>query len=170
MCYRGFPAHWVSDTVLPTAICARPKALLRELQLQDKINTPFYLMSKEERQNVLIARALIAQPQILVLDEPSTGLDIYAREHMLNTVRDLAQNQQVTVIYVTHYPEEIQPFMNKTLLLRDGQVFAQGNTDEIVTSSMISDLMREPVVVHRDEEGYMRMQIEAPTAVRNICY
>ena len=64
-------------------------------------------MSKEERQNVLIARALIAQPQILVLDEPSTGLDIYAREHMLNTVRDLAQNQQVTVIYVTHYPEEI---------------------------------------------------------------
>ena len=89
---------------------------------------------------------------------------------MLNTVRDLAQNQQVTVIYVTHYPEEIQPFMNKTLLLRDGQVFAQGNTNEIVTSSMISDLMREPVAVHRDEEGYMRMQIEAPTAVRSICY
>lgn len=148
----------------------KAKALLRELQLQDKINTPFYLMSKGERQNVLIARALIAQPQILVLDEPSTGLDIYAREHMLNTVRDLAQNQQVTVIYVTHYPEEIQPFMNKTLLLRDGQVFAQGNTNEIVTSSMISDLMREPVAVHRDEEGYMRMQIEAPTAVRSICY
>lgn len=148
----------------------KAKALLRELRLEDKINAPFYLMSKGERQNVLIARALITQPEILVLDEPSTGLDIYAREHMLNTVRDLAESQQVTIIYVTHYPEEIQPFLNKTLLMRDGQVFAQGNTDKIVTSTTISELMREQVTVHRDAEGYIRMQIKAPTEIRKICY
>lgn len=146
------------------------KTLLSELRLQDKINTPFYLMSKGERQNVLIARALIAKPDILVLDEPSMGLDIYAREYLLNTIRALADEQRATVIYVTHYPEEIQSFMNKTLLLRNGQVFAQGDTGEMMTSDMLSRFMQEEVVVHRDEENYLRMSVQAPTNILALCY
>ena len=146
------------------------KALLRELQLADKMNTPFCHMSKGERQNVLIARALIARPEILVLDEPSAGLDIYAREHMLNTVRDLAAHQNVTVLYVTHYPEEIQPFMNKTLLMRKGQVFAQGDTDSVVTSEYISRLMGDRTTVSRAADGRIRMGISAASRVRELCY
>lgn len=148
----------------------KAKVLLRELRLGNKINTPFYLMSKGERQNVLIARALITNPDILVLDEPSMGLDIYAREYLLNTVQTLADTQKVTVIYVTHYPEEIQPFMNKTLLLRHGQVYAQGDTEQMMTSDTLSGFIQEHITVHRDDQGQVRMSIDAPTNIPALCY
>lgn len=147
------------------------KALLGELRMGDKINTPFDFMSKGERQNILIARALIAQPEILVLDEPGTGLDVYAREHMMRTVQDLAESNQVTIIYVTHYPEEIQPFMNKTLLLRGGRVFAQGDTKDIITSKIISELMNEPIEIQHDDSSHLlRMTLDAPSAICSLCY
>lgn len=146
------------------------KALLRELRMGDKMDMPFDFMSKGEQQNVLIARALIADPEILVLDEPGTGLDVYAREHMMRTVRELAEQRRVTVIYVTHYPEEIQPFLRKTLLLQNGRVFAQGNTEEILTAETISSLLQEPVAIRRDAEGRVRMVLDAATAVGDICY
>ncbi|MBP3625562.1 MAG: ATP-binding cassette domain-containing protein, partial [Peptococcaceae bacterium] len=111
----------------------RAKALLRELRMEGKMNRPFNSLSKGERQNVLIARALITQPKVLVLDEPGTGLDIRAREHMMNTVRALAESKKVTIIYVTHYPEEVQPFMNKTMLLKNGRAFAKGDTESVLT-------------------------------------
>ena len=155
----------ITDTQIRQA-----KALLRELRMGDKMDMPFDFMSKGEQQNVLIARALIANPEILVLDEPGTGLDVYAREHMMRTVRELAEQRQVTVIYVTHYPEEIQPFLNKTLLLQNGKVFAQGDTADIITSEAISALLQEPVTIQQDEEGRVRMVLKAATAVGEICY
>lgn len=155
----------ITDTQIRQA-----KALLRELRMGDKMDMPFDFMSKGEQQNVLIARALIANPEILVLDEPGTGLDVYAREHMMRTVRELAEQRQVTVIYVTHYPEEIQPFLRKTLLLQDGRVFAQGDTADLVTSETISNLLHEKVTIHHEAEGRIRMLLDAATAVGDICY
>lgn len=146
------------------------KALLRELRMGDKMKQPFCLMSKGERQNVLIARAMITRPQILVLDEPGTGLDIYAREHMMNSVRMLAESGQVTVLYVTHYPEEIQPFMNKTMLLRNGRIFAQGNTEQIMTSENISALLQEQVQVYRNDHGTVEMRVQALSRLCQMCY
>lgn len=157
-------------SIVGDAEVQQAKHLLCELRLGDKINTPFCFMSKGERQNVLIARALIAEPEILVLDEPSMGLDIYAREYLLNTISALAAEKCVTVIYVTHYPEEIQPFMSKTLLLRHGHIFAQGDTEKMMTSDCLSDFMQERVTVHHDEEGFMRMSVEAPTNIPALCY
>ena len=69
----------------------RARSLLKALHLGRKIDQPFHLMSKGERQNVLIARALMAEPEILLLDEPCTGLDILAREQLLSTLRSMAQ-------------------------------------------------------------------------------
>ena len=146
------------------------KALLKEMRMGDKINTPFDFMSKGEQQNVLIARALMAEPEILVLDEPGTGLDVYAREHMLQTVQELAEKRQVTVIYVTHYPEEIQPFLQKTLLMQDGKVFAQGNTEDIMTSENISALLQDTVTIQHEAGNHIRMLLDASSAVGEICY
>lgn len=146
------------------------KALLKEMRMGDKINTPFDFMSKGEQQNVLIARALMAEPEILVLDEPGTGLDVYAREHMLQTVQELAEKRQVTVIYVTHYPEEIQPFLQKTLLMQDGKVFAQGNTEDIITSENISALLQDTVTIQHEAGNHIRMLLDASSAVGEICY
>ena len=158
------------DFSVTDAQIIKAKTLLRELRMGDKINTPFDFMSKGEQQNVLIARALIANPEILVLDEPGTGLDVHAREHMMHTVQELAQRHHVTVIYVTHYPEEIQPFLNKTLLLQNGQVFTQGNTEDIITSETISNLLHEPVQILHEADGRIHMQLNAVTAVSDICY
>lgn len=123
------------------------KKLLVHLNLGDKINRPFNMMSKGERQNVLIARALIARPEILLLDEPGTGLDVFAREKMLSIVRELADETNVTMIYVTHYPEEILDIFENCMLLKNGLVYTKGKTSEIMTSDRLSALLDYPVKV-----------------------
>lgn len=148
----------------------RAKALLRELRMEGKMNRTFNSMSKGERQNVLIARALITQPKILVLDEPGTGLDIRAREHMMNTVKALAESQKVTIIYVTHYPEEVQPFMNKTLLLKNGRAFAKGDTDSVLTAENLSILLDETVTVKQNTDGATMIKVEAPSYIADKFY
>lgn len=115
------------------------KYLLKELHLSTKIYQPFHMMSKGERQNTLIARALLSNPEILLLDEPCTGLDILAREHFLNTLKDLAEKSNLTIIYVTHHTEEILlDVFEKTLLLKNGLQFAQGDTKSLFTDEIFS--------------------------------
>ena len=125
------------------------------------------MLSKGERQNVLIARALFPNPEILVLDEPSSGLDVLAREHLLNTVRDLAQNTSVTIIYVTHYTEEILDIFQHTLLLKKGQVFAQGRTEELFTQPVISEFLGYPVQV-RQTDGPVQIELTASSRVKEL--
>lgn len=145
----------------------RAKEILKELRIIDKLDTPFCYLSKGEQQNVLLARALINQPRILVLDEPGTGFDIYAREYMLNTVEDLAKDERITVIYVTHYADEIRPFLNKTLLLKNGRVFAQGDTQEVLTTTNISNLIGDPVTVEQNAVSKkIEISLNAPSKIR----
>lgn len=106
---------------------------------------PFSMLSKGEQQNVLIARALMSEPQILVLDEPGTGLDVLAREEMLQHVNHLAETTKITIIYVTHYPEEIQSCFDHCLLLQHGKVLAQGTIQDIFQDGVLSDLLQIPV-------------------------
>lgn len=130
------------------------KKLLKELRLGDKINQPFCLMSKGERQCVLIARALISNPEILILDEPGTGLDIYAREYVLKTVEDLALHTDITLIYVTHYAEEILPMFDKILLMRDGKQYYQGKTEDAMNAEQLTDFLRYNADVQKNGDKY----------------
>lgn len=123
----------------------KAKHLLKELHLGERIYQPFHMMSKGERQNTLIARALLGKPEILLLDEPCTGLDILAREHLLNTLRDLANNSELTIIYVTHHTEEILlDVFKKTMLLKKGLMFAQGDTEEIFNDETFTAFLDAP--------------------------
>lgn len=130
----------------------RAKKIMYSLGLQEKIDQPFCLLSKGERQKVLIARALVTKPEILILDEPGTGLDIYAREYVLKTVETLAAQTNMTLIYVTHYAEEILPSFDKTMLLLDGRIYKQGKTEEIFSSDIISDFLKQSATVEHTEE------------------
>ena len=150
---------------IPDSANKRARALLRALNLGRKIEQPFHLLSKGERQNVLIARALLAQPEILLLDEPCTGLDILAREQLLSFLSQLARQEQMTILYVTHHTEEIllDVFQN-ALLLRDGQVFAQGPTPNLFTTETLSAFFDAPVTITpRAGHG-----LEANVAVENV--
>ena len=99
----------------------------------------FGALSSGERRRILIARALVHQPEVLVLDEPSTALDFAAAITLTATLRSLLGIGRDLVL-VTHHPGEIPPEINRVVLLRDGRVFADGKKREIITSARMSDL------------------------------
>ena len=131
----------------------KAKELVEELGIGNKFDMPFDMLSKGERQHVLIARAFMTAPEVLILDEPGTGLDVLARERLLKLVQVLAEKKNTTLIYVTHYLEEILPSFDKCLLLRNGAVFQCGLTKEIIQSDNLSDFFNYPVTIelHNDE-------------------
>jgi iron complex transport system ATP-binding protein len=146
----------------------RAKQLLIKLRLGNKMAQPFALMSKGERQCVLIARALISNPEILILDEPGTGLDIYAREYVLQAIADLAETTDMTIIYVTHYVEEILPMFDKTILMKDGYIVEQGKTGEMFENERLSQLLGYPVVATQDALGNVRVKLEVESTFRDL--
>ena len=127
-------------------------------------------MSKGERQNVLIARALITKPEILILDEPSSGLDLYARAHLATTIEKLALSGKVTIIYVTHYPEEIPSYIQKAMLLRNGQIFAKGSVKDLLTSTRITALLNKETDVYIDADGIFHMKLDTTSDIYELCY
>ena len=123
------------------------------MDMAGKIAQPFRELSKGERQKVLIARALIAEPEILLLDEPGTGLDVYARDQLLTMVRRLAE-KQLTIIYVTHYPEEILDIFEHCLLLKQGRIYRSGLTESLFTVETLSTFLNYPVRLKRELGHY----------------
>lgn len=97
------------------------------------------VLSQGERQRVLIARALMAKPAVLILDEPCAGLDPVAREHFLGFMQRLAaKKNSPTLLFVTHHVEEIVPAITHALLLREGRVISAGLLPEALTSRLLS--------------------------------
>ncbi|WP_066320775.1 ABC transporter ATP-binding protein [Bacillus sp. FJAT-29814] len=122
--------------------------LLEDLGCLEYANRNYETLSQGEKQRVLIARALMADPSLLILDEPTNGLDFIAREKLLESIETIGKKTVApTVIYVTHHVEEILPVFNKTLLLKDGQVFATGATKEMLSSEQLSQFFGLPVSV-----------------------
>ena len=110
----------------------------------------------------MIARALISEPELLILDEPGTGLDIFAREYMLQTVKDLADNKNITIVYVTHYPEEILPMFDKCVLMKDGAFYQVGRTEEVFTEENISTFIQNNVTIEsRLGHFYVSMDVDS---------
>ncbi|HEL7678915.1 TPA: ATP-binding cassette domain-containing protein [Stenotrophomonas maltophilia] len=107
-------------------------------------------LSAGETRRVLIARALVNRPQALLLDEPSTGLDLVAREQLVATMRVLAQ-QGITLVLVTHHIEEIIPEIERVVLLRDGRVLADGTRAELLRSAPLSAVFGGPITVCEQE-------------------
>jgi iron complex transport system ATP-binding protein len=139
--------------------------ILRELGCLDYANRDYDTLSQGEQQRVLIGRALMADPELLILDEPTNGLDFLAREELLESIGRIAERPDApTILYVTHHIEEILPAFNKTLLLKEGQVFDAGNTDELVTSDRMSEFFGIPVNVIWDNG---RPLLSKAQAVRN---
>lgn len=102
--------------------------------------------SQGEKQKVLIARALMASPKLLILDEPTNGLDFIAREDLLSTVEQLAvQVGGPTILFVTHHIEEVLPVFSHTLLLRQGTVYAQGERENVLNGARLTAFFKKKV-------------------------
>lgn len=157
-----------TDTVLSIVLSGKfgSIGLYNEIQEED-INRAQYLskllacdtflhqkyesLSQGEQQRVLIARALMASPELLILDEPCTALDMIAREQFLQFIEKIANEPEApTLIFVTHHVEEILPIFAHTLLLRNGEVFASGATKDILTESSLSAFFQHPISVQTE--------------------
>jgi iron complex transport system ATP-binding protein len=103
-------------------------------------------LSTGEARRVLIARALVHRPRALLLDEPCAGLDMASRRHFLESLRALARSGK-TLLLVTHHVEEILPEIDNVVLLRDGQVFKQGDKSSTLTDGALSETFGMPVRV-----------------------
>lgn len=136
------------------------KQLLTEMRLLDKLDYPFSFLSKGERQNILIARALLAKPTLYLLDEPMTGLDAVNKKSMMGLVERLASEPDLTLCYVTHHLDEISPdVFTHCLLLRKGRIFAAGQTIDLLTSERMSEFFRHSVTLCRSADGYYDMKV-----------
>jgi iron complex transport system ATP-binding protein len=113
--------------------------LLRFIGLARLATREWAYLSQGERQRVLIARALMARPRLLILDEPCAGLDPVAREHFLRFVEKLARRRNApALVLVTHHVEEITPAFTHALLLRGGRVLAAGPRASTLTTATFS--------------------------------
>lgn len=138
----------------------RAEALMKSLGCTALIERTYDTLSQGERQRVLIARALMASPKLLILDEPCTGLDVFAREQLLQMIGTVAAEVNApTIIYVTHHVEEILPCFTKTLLIKEGQVFAADHTSDVLTSALMSDFFEVPVeLLKRDGRNWLSVK------------
>ena len=105
-------------------------------------------LSQGEKQLLLIARSLMEEPEIIILDEATSGLDLFAREKLLAQIERIADLPQApTLIYVTHHAEEITQSMDHILLLRRGEIVAQGKKEEIITPQTLETFYENPVTI-----------------------
>jgi len=123
---------------------------------------PWAVLSQGERQRVLIARALIASPRLLILDEPCAGLDPVARERFLAFVESLIRTSGGPgLVLVTHHVEEITPGFTHALLLRSGRVLAQGPLRRTLTSATLSQAFGEAAAL-RQRAGRFHLHLPHP--------
>ncbi|MFZ5944679.1 MAG: ABC transporter ATP-binding protein [Bacillota bacterium] len=131
----------------------KARELLIKLGCSQLVERPYKTLSQGEKQKTVIARALMSSPKILILDEPCTGLDILAKEHLLSTIQKLSTEKDApTLIYVTHRVEEILPVFNNVLMLRKGEVYQTGQTKKVLTSANLSDFFAAPVEISWEYE------------------
>lgn len=132
---------------------------LASLQADNLADRIYMTLSQGEKQKILIARALMSQPKLLILDEPCSGLDIFARENLLRTIDQLGREEKgPTLIYVTHHIEEIMPIFDKALLLKKGTVHSQGESQSLLTSDNLTDFFGGPVEVdQRDGRSWLKV-------------
>ncbi|HEY2831762.1 MAG TPA: ABC transporter ATP-binding protein [Sporichthyaceae bacterium] len=129
----------------------RAELLLRVLGMSEYLNRTFGTLSEGERKRVQIARALMADPELLLLDEPAAGLDLGGREDLVRRLSRLARDSFApTMIMVTHHVEEIPPGITHVLMLRDGRVVASGELFTTLTEANLTACFGVPLVLSRD--------------------
>jgi iron complex transport system ATP-binding protein len=118
---------------------AQAMKLLKQVECAYLAERPWRVLSQGERQRVLIGRALMARPRVLILDEPCAGLDPAAREHFLDFIERLGgRKNSPTLIFVTHHVEEIMPVFSHVLMLKQGNVLAAGEKRKTMNSRNLS--------------------------------
>jgi iron complex transport system ATP-binding protein len=131
--------------------------MLRRVGCERYMNAKFGKLSQGEKQRIIIARALMANPRLLVLDEPCASLDLPAREAFLSTVTEIARRKTPSLIYVTHRIEEIPAGFTHALLIKAGRVLREGKIDAVLDNRHLSKCFGVKVKVSKWRNRYYAM-------------
>ncbi len=153
-----FATHGVfAHQIVTTDMRTRAAAALDRVGAGDLARRTMDTLSTGEARRVLIARALVHEPGVLVLDEPTRGLDFVARHAFMERVRDVAR-QGTTILLVTHYVEEIIPEIGRVVLLKRGRTAGDGPKTSMLTGDRLSDTFGAPLAVH-EASGYYHVRV-----------
>ena len=123
-------------------------ALFSVAQLEDR---PFHTLSEGERQRIVLARGLMSDPEVLILDEPAAGLDLGARELLIAAMAEIISGRAAPqVVLVTHHLEEIPQGITHALVMKAGEVFAAGPVGEVLTGRVLSEAFELALSVEND--------------------
>lgn len=137
---------------------ARAQQLLDDLGVGPMSRRTFDTMSDGERKRVLIARAQMPDPSLLLLDEPNAGLDLGAREQLVASLDSLSESNDIPVVLVTHHVDDIPPNFTHAHLLSAGSSVAAGHIADVITTEAISATFHWPIDVSRDSRGRFHAQ------------
>lgn len=122
-------------------------SLIRKFRLEHLMHSEYRFLSQGERRRTLIARALMNNPKLLILDEPCSGLDILSREEILDLIREVVEDK-CHLIYVTHHIEELTEEITHVMLLHEGDIIAAGPKREVLRDRLLSETFELPVQVN----------------------
>jgi iron complex transport system ATP-binding protein len=146
---------------------AQAMRILRQVECDRLAVRPWRVLSQGERQRILIGRALMARPRLLILDEPCAGLDPVSREHFLQFIQRLGlRRNSPALILVTHHVEEIMPVFSHVLLLKAGRVLTLGPRESVLASRPLGETFGAKVTLRR-RAGRYRLAIR--TTSRAVC-
>src|SRR5882724_2557709 len=142
------------------------RRILRQIECEHIEKRPWLVLSQGERQRVLIGRALMARPRLLILDEPCAGLDPAAREQFLNFIQRLGKTKDSpTLVLVTHHVEEIMPVFSHVLILKGGKVLASGRKAEHLTNRGLSEAFKTQMQLRKIRGRYALAVTAKPRVV-----
>jgi iron complex transport system ATP-binding protein len=150
--FFGSIGIWPNQTVSPE-MEREAHAAMAQLKAEHLWDRWLDELSSGEARRLLIARALIHRPETLLLDEPTTSLDLYAMREMKQHLRNLA-NAGVGIVLVTHHLEDIVPEIDRVILLRQGRIHAAGAKEQILTAANLSSLFGTELDVFQREGFY----------------
>ena len=129
--------------------------LINEWDLSNIIDNDFQSLSDGQKRRALLARALVYEPSLLVLDEPFCNLDLKSN-YILNKNINKLINQSINIIYITHNLDSILPETNRVILMKEGKIINDGSPNELINTKILSDLFNISINVI-EQEGYWRI-------------
>jgi iron complex transport system ATP-binding protein len=144
---------------------ARADVLMAEMGVGALADRTFGTLSEGERKRVQIARALMTDPELLILDEPAAGLDLGGREDLVSTLSVLAMDELApAIILVSHHVEEVPPGFTHALLLREGRTVAAGPVEQVMTADVLSETFGMPLKLRHEDGRWAARRHGSPQA------
>ncbi|SDH73598.1 iron complex transport system ATP-binding protein [Rhodococcus triatomae] len=141
----------------------RAVEMLESLGAEHLAQRTYGTLSEGERKRVLIARAMMTDPELLLLDEPAAGLDLGGREELVARLTDLAADPDApATVLITHHVEEIPPGFTHAMLLKEGRIVSQGLIDDVITADNLSAAFSQSITLDRVDGRYFARRTRVP--------